>query len=151
MNNTNQFIKNWLPTILWICCIFIMSTDSFSSKNTYSILVPVIRFFIPNITPAEIDTVHFLVRKGAHITEYCIASLLLFHSFKNTMQFSRNWLWVFCSFIVVLIVAATDEYHQAFVATRTSSIIDIGIDLIGGVIGQGIGFTLHQFCRSREK
>ena len=151
MNKTELILKDWLPVVLWICCIFLLSTESFSAENTSRILERLLRFFIPHITAREIDTIHFFVRKAAHVTEYCIASLLLFHSFRNTIQFQRYWWWVFYSLVIVIFVAATDEYHQAFVISRTSSVVDVGIDIIGGILGQGISIIFYRFHRTREK
>ncbi|MFZ1978143.1 MAG: VanZ family protein [Bacteroidota bacterium] len=150
MNNTVQFIKNWLPAILWIICIFVLSTGSFSAENTYRILVPILRFFIPHITAAEVYTIHFFVRKAAHVTEYCIAGLLLFHSFHNTMRSDKPWRWVLYSLLLIIFIAATDEYHQSFVATRTSSMIDVGIDFVGGIIGQGVSVIFYKFRFARK-
>ena len=151
MNKSVQYIKNWLPVVLWICCIFLLSTESFSAENTSRIIERLLRFLIPHITAREIDTIHFLVRKAAHVTEYCIMSLLLFHSFHNTMQIQRHWRWVFYSLVVVIFVAAIDEYHQAFVISRTSSIVDVGIDIMGGIIGQGISISLYRLRHTLKK
>jgi len=144
MNKTFHTIKTWLPAILWICCIFLLSTDYFSSEHTFRILEPLLRFLVPHITAREIETVHFIVRKAAHMTEYCITSLLLFHSFRTTLPFQRHWRWVFYSLMIVIFVAAADEYHQSFVASRTSSIVDVGIDIVGGILGQGICIALYR-------
>jgi VanZ family protein len=151
MNKTAYIIKNWLPVVFWICCIFLLSTGSFSAENTSRILEPLLRFLKPHITAEEIDTIHFLVRKAAHVTEYCIASLLLYHSFRNTKQFQRYWWWVFYSLVILIFVAATDEFLQSFVASRTSSVVDMGIDIVGGIIGQGISITLYQLRRVLKK
>jgi VanZ family protein len=151
MNKTAHILKNWLPVVFWLCCIFLLSTESFSAENTSRILEPLLRFLKPHITAREIDTIHFLIRKTAHVTEYCITSFLLFHSFHNTIQYKRYWWWVFYSLVIVMIVAATDEYHQSFVISRTSSIVDVGIDIAGGILGQGISIILYQFRRMREK
>ena len=151
MNKTEHIIKNWLPVVLWICCIFLLSTESFSAENTSRILERLLRFLIPHITAREIGTIHIFVRKAAHVTEYCIASLLLFHSFRNTIKFQRYWWWVLYSLVIVIFVAATDEYHQAFVISRTSSVVDVGIDIVGGILGQGISITLYRLRRTREK
>jgi VanZ family protein len=53
--------------------------------------------------------------------------------------------------MIVIFVAATDEYHQAFVVSRTSSVVDIGIDIIGGILGQGISITVYRLRRPPEK
>ena len=151
MNNTVQVIKSWMPAVLWIGCIFLLSTGFFSADHTYRILAPILRFFMPQISAAEIITIHFLIRKAAHLTEYCIASLLLFHSFHGTMRSDKLWWWVFYSLIIIVFIAAADEYHQSFVASRTSSIIDVVIDLSGGIIGQGVSLMFYKFRYTRKK
>ncbi len=146
-----QSIKNWIPVVLWICCIFFLSTEYFSAENTSRILEPLLRFLVPHITAREFDVIHFFVRKSAHVTEYCITSLLLFHSFRNTLQFQRHWRWVFYSLMIVIFVAVTDEYHQSFVVSRTSSVVDVGIDIVGGILGQGISITFYRLRRTLKK
>jgi VanZ family protein len=151
MNKTIRTIKTWLPVVLWICCIFLLSTESFSAENTSRIIERLLRSLLPRITAGEINAIHFFVRKAAHLTEYCIASLLLFHSFRNTLQFQRHWRWVFYSLVIVIFVAVIDEYHQALVVSRTSSVIDVGIDIVGGMIGQWISVTFYRLRRTRKK
>jgi VanZ family protein len=151
MNKTGHIIKNWIPVVLWISCIFFLSTGSFSAEHTSRILEPLLRFFMPHITAGEIDIIHILVRKAAHLTEYCIASLLLFHSFRTTIQFQRHWWWVLYSVVIVICIAATDEFLQSFAASRTSSIMDVGIDMLGGILGQGISIALYRLRSMREK
>jgi len=151
MNKTGHIIRTWLPVILWICCIFFLSTEYFSAEHTSRILEPLLRFLVPHITAREIETIHFIVRKAGHLTEYCITSLLLFHSFRNTLSIQKYWRWVLYSLMIVIFVAATDEYHQAFVVSRTSSIVDVGIDIVGGILGQGICVILYRLRRTLEK
>ncbi len=144
-------VKNWLPVVLWIGCIFSLSTGSFSAEKTSRIIEPLIRFFVPQITAHEIETVHFLIRKAAHMTEYCIASLLLFHSFRNTKQFQKHWRWAFYSVVIVICIATMDEFLQSFVASRTSSVVDVGIDIVGGMLGLAMSITLYRLRHAQEK
>jgi VanZ family protein len=39
----------------------------------------------------------------------------------------------------IVLYASSDEFHQSFVATRTASIIDVGIDTLGGTLAIAIG------------
>jgi|WetSurMetagenome_2_1015567.scaffolds.fasta_scaffold35947_1 VanZ family protein len=144
-------VKNWLPAVLWIGCIFFLSTASFSADHTSRIIEPLIRFFMPHITSREIETIHFFIRKAAHLTEYCIASLLLFHSFRNTTKFQKHWRWAFYSVVGVMCIATMDEFLQSFVTSRTSSVVDIGIDTVGGILGQVISITLYRLRRSNKE
>ncbi|MCX6138870.1 MAG: VanZ family protein, partial [Ignavibacteriales bacterium] len=47
-----------------------------------------------------------------------------------------KWKWVTYSILVVVLFAAADEYHQSFVITRSASISDVGLDLLGGFLAQ---------------
>jgi len=149
MNRTIHIIKIWLPTVLWICCIFYLSTEVFSADHTSRILKRLLSFLLPDISMREIFIIHFFVRKAAHIVEFCIMSLLLFHSFRNTQKQQRYWSWVLYSLIIIVIVAATDELHQWFITSRTSSVIDIVIDVTGGILGQAICVIFYRL-RTRE-
>jgi len=48
------------------------------------------------------------------------------------------------AFCMAVIYAASDEFHQRFVAGRTPSLYDIGIDAVGGFIG------ITAFCLIRK-
>lgn len=69
---------------------------------------------------------HFWNRKLAHITEFfiiTIAMLSLFHVWR------LRWKWAVP--LLSLGWAVTDEFHQSFIAGRSSSWFDVGIDAIG--------------------
>jgi VanZ family protein len=38
--------------------------------------------------------------------------------------------------LCTLVIASLDEYHQSFIPSRTSSPIDVGIDLCGAMAAQ---------------
>ncbi len=84
----------------------------------------------------KVDLIHAIIRKLAHIIEYLILGFLLFRAFRGRSDVRWNWRWFFLTSIVVLLWAASDEFHQSFVPTRTASIVDVGIDIVGGILGQ---------------
>ncbi len=51
---------------------------------------------------------------------------------------------------VAIIFAAADEYHQAFVPTRSSSGVDVLIDICGAIAGIMIRWLVAMPQRSRE-
>jgi VanZ family protein len=142
-------VQYWFPVILWIGFIFWMSTGMFSAQNTYVFFASLLRYVSPSISQKEIVFVHFIIRKLAHLTEYFISGLLLFRAFRNGSENRRELLWAFSSFVVVVIIAASDEVHQTFVYTRTASIVDVGIDTLGGFLAQCISILV--FRRRRQK
>ena len=137
-------IKYWYPVMLWIVFIFFMSTSMFSAQNTYMFFEPLLRFFVPTISHKEIIFFHIILRKLAHLTEYFISGFLLFRAFYKGSDKKREWLWAAASLLVVAIIAAGDEFHQSFVLTRTASLVDVGIDIFGGFIAQGVSILLFQ-------
>ncbi len=145
--NCSNIFKYWFPVILWMIVIFWMSTDAFSAKNTSSIIEPILRFLWPGISLRKINMIHGLVRKCGHIMEYFILGLLLFRSFRGSSIGSRPWCWAFFSIIVVVLYAASDEFHQSFVSTRTASIGDVGFDTTGGILAQVVSTIRHRIRR----
>ena len=88
----------------------------------------------------------FIVRKTAHFTEFTAfgaALMLLIKDYHIARE--KRWAWAIGSFY-----AATDELHQYFVGTRTPSIKDVGIDVMG--VGMGILIvSLIFFCIERRR
>ena len=136
--------KYWVPVILAMALIFLMSTDAFSSRNTSLIIDPVIRFFAPFLTRREILKVHAVIRKLAHVSEYLVFGMLLFRAFRAGSP-DRRWArWGLSSLAVVVLYAASDELHQLNVSTRTASFADVGIDALGGLLAQGISIAWYR-------
>jgi VanZ family protein len=131
-------IQYWSPVFLWIIFIFWMSTSMFSTQNTFLFFEPLLRFFVPSISKKEIIFFHLILRKLAHLTEYFISGLLLFRAFRNGSYKRGEWFWAVSSLLVIVFIAASDEFHQSFVSTRTASLVDVGIDIFGGFLAQGL-------------
>jgi len=133
--------KHWLPVILWMGFIFIMSTDLGSAEHTSRIIEPLLRWLNPEISPAAIDLVHTLVRKGGHLTEYAILALLVLRAAGISLRTRRavnDWRAVGIALLVAAVYAATDEFHQSFVPGRTASVYDVLIDTTGAFIALAV-------------
>ena len=143
-----NFVKYYLPVIFCMGFIFWMSTETFSSPKTFSFMEIALRFFFPKISVRELDLIHPVIRKSAHVMEYFILGLLLFRAFRGSSIGSWHWKWSFFSVILVALWAAGDEFHQSFVPTRTASVADVVIDIAGGVLAQ---FAIILWHRYRKK
>ena len=144
---SRNFIKYWLPVILWMCFIFWMSTEAYSSYNTFSLTETILQFLFPRISSYEVGLIHAVIRKGGHVIEYFILSLLLFRAFRGGSTASWKWRWSLFGVIGVALWAISDEWHQSFVPTRTASVIDVGIDTAGGILAQFVSALRHRFTR----
>jgi VanZ family protein len=143
-----RFIKYWLPLLLWIGVIFLGSTDLMSAEHTSRFIVPFLRWLKPDILPGTLASIHFMIRKCAHVGEYAVLALLLVRAaicmtnLTRSMPILRVSAWVGC-----FLVAAADEFHQAFVASRGASVTDVMIDSAGAILGLLIGVV---FARRRS-
>lgn len=136
-----RLVKYWGPALLWMCFIFWMSTGTFSAQNTSLIIEPLLRFLLPSITPEKVDWVHDIIRKLAHVTEYFILGILLFWAFRFGSKKLLTLRWAFYYLLVVVLYAAGDEFHQPSEATRTASVLDVGMDSCGGILAQAVAIV----------
>jgi VanZ family protein len=130
--------KQWLPVALWMGFIFVMSSDFGSGAHTSLLLEPLIFWIKPNASPEDIERVHFLVRKFAHLSEYAVLALLLLRAIKLSLRpTARRWSWqrAAVALLIAATYAATDEWHQSFVPSRTADLKDVLIDSSGALIG----------------
>ncbi len=133
-------LRLWLPTLLWTAVIFAASSDPFSAGNTGSLLEKLIEIIVGHpIAPSQFDLAHFAVRKAAHLAEYGILGILLFRSFRAER---RDWdyRWSLAAVAIAAAVACLDEWHQAFIPSRTASPYDVLIDTIGATLAQVLFF-----------
>ena len=104
-----------------------------------------LRFLAPKISAQKMVFAHVLIRKAAHVTEYFVLGLLLFRTFRGNSTLLWNWRWSFFAVIGVALWAASDEFHQSFVPTRTASALDAGIDTAGGILAQFVAALWHRY------
>ena len=125
--------SRWVALLLWIGIIFFFfSTDSFSYAETSSVIVPVLKFLFPFLSPPQLELAHDVCRKAGHVLEYFVLGILAWRAFRPGQKgLARANVLVL---LLVLAVALGDELHQSFVPSRTSALTDVGYDLIGGVI-----------------
>jgi len=112
--------------------IFAGSTDVLSASHSGMILRPIVRWLFPNISEAGLATVHFVVRKLSHFSEYAILALLAARAFYSSTHAGLRQKWFTGALVLVIIYAFSDEFHQSFEASRTASIYDSFIDIAGG-------------------
>ena len=131
-----RFLKNWLPVLVWLGVIFLGSTDLLSAEHTSRFIVPFLRWLKPDISPETVASIHLVVRKCAHVCEYAVLALLLFRAAICTRNLKRSMPIVYVSvWVGCFLVAATDEFHQAFVGSRGASATDVMIDSAGAILG----------------
>lgn len=119
----------------WMALIFTASSDSHSYEHSSRFIEPLLRWLFPRLPETRIHDLHEVIRKCGHVTEYAVLALLLWRGVRQpSKDHPPTWSWREARFtlLLVMLYAATDEFHQKFVPTRTSLVSDVFIDTAGG-------------------
>ena len=138
------FAVYWLPVLLWMMVIFGASSDRRSFSHSSRFIGPVVRWLFPHISDHALYQVIFGIRKCAHVTEYAVLGLLIWRGLRQPVRNEpRPWQWRHArlTLALVMLYAASDELHQAFVPTREASVLDVLIDTSGAALGLGVLWT----------
>lgn len=110
----NPLLRYWLPPVLWMALIFIVSAQ-------------------PSLPQAPDTLLDTILKKAAHTMEYGILAFLLWRALsRGRGTVSRAALTI--AFIVSVLYAASDEYHQTFVPGRNGKLMDVGFDTVGALV-----------------
>lgn len=121
-------IKYFIPAIMWMIFIFIMShTNGNDSSNQSNFIAQIILRFI-NI---DLNTLTFVIRKIAHMCEYALLFLLIYYGLHKTFKYQY---YLLISLILTFLYACSDEFHQTFISGRSGQFKDVLIDTIGMII-----------------
>jgi VanZ family protein len=136
--NIRTFFKYWLPLLVWTAVIFTASSDTESFEHSSRILAPLLHWLFPQISDDTVYLIVLIARKCAHLIEYAVLAILLWHALRKSMKnVSYPWNWHEARLVLLLVTlyAASDEFHQRFVPTRTAHVTDVFIDAAGGATG----------------
>jgi glycopeptide antibiotics resistance protein len=131
-----SFLKYWLPLLVWLGVIFLGSTSLMSAEHTSRFIVPILLWLKPGMSPKTIWIILVIMRKCAHVSEYAILALLLWRAFRSGPTLRTKLPTLFSAVLLACAVfAASDEFHQSFVKSRTPSVGDVLLDVVGALFG----------------
>ncbi|MFH0947984.1 MAG: VanZ family protein [Elusimicrobiota bacterium] len=105
-----KFSKLWLPVFVWCYVIYFFSD-------------------IPGLDTG-LGVWDLILRKGAHITEYFVLTILLVRAFRRSFRMLCTFLIIFPS-VISFLYACSDEYHQTFIKNRCGTPWDVLVDTVG--------------------
>lgn len=146
----SERLSRYLPLLIWLAFIFLASSNGFSAGNTSLIVGPLVRWFVPDISPSALANVHFFTRKAAHFTEYAILGFLAARAFSNSRHELLRRKWLLFAAILIVVYSLLDEYHQSFVPSRTASVYDSFIDMAGGVTALAVVYLRKRRSKSNQ-
>lgn len=146
MSAEHGVVSRWAPVVAWAAAIFFASTSWFAGSRTEPVIVPILAWLFPHADPRTLETMHAVVRKLGHFTEYLVLGVLIARALRD----ERGWRLHHAVMAIALATsyAVTDELHQHFVPGRTAAVADVGIDALGACAGQ-IAMALRRPRRPR--
>lgn len=134
----------------WIAFIFYNSLMPASLSSAQS--MGLVRLFNQLLSKLglsiSLDTLSMVVRKLAHMFEFFVLSILVLLLFIECGFLTKKA--VVFGLLATLLVASIDETIQLFVIGRYGSVVDVGIDMIGGVLGTLV-VTFIEWIRRKRK
>lgn len=130
-------VASWILVIACMITIFTLSAQlADDSKNLSEGVTMHIFKGVSKIMPSidiSFKEFNYIVRKFAHFTIYFILGVLVLNAFRRGGRRSIRFICI--SFIVCVLYAMSDEFHQSFVPGRGPAIFDVLIDSSGSATG----------------
>lgn len=127
----------WIPVLIWMGVIYMFSAQPASASSQMSGSLMKWLIGIIDVTPIpEIlgeDLLHTLIRKMAHFTIYFVLGVLVFRATQEGIKIEWRSIWI--SFLICVIYAGSDEFHQLYVPGRSGQVTDVLIDSSGALLG----------------
>src|SRR5215831_8659283 len=95
-----QFVKYWLPLLIWLGVIFVGSTSVMSAEHTSRYIVPFLIWLKPGMSPNAIWTILVVARKCAHVIEYTVLALLLWRALRSVPTLQAKSVMVFAAVLM---------------------------------------------------
>ena len=134
MIDRRALLLQYAPVVFWIAVIFFLSSDQGSMSQTSRFIRPLLEFLFPAAPEETLLIYHGYIRKAAHFTEYAILAFLAVRALSIPASAPlHKWRYIL-PLLLVIGIAAIDEFHQSFETSRTGSILDGLLDISGGVV-----------------
>lgn len=140
-------IKYWLPAIVVGILISLFSTHRFSGEQTGRVILPVLRWLFPFAGPRALHLMHTGIRKLAHIIEFGIFSITVFHG-ARAERHGWKLSWAVLTLLIAVTYAGLDEWHQSFVPLREPRLSDVLIDSTGALLAQVLVWVYAKLHRA---
>lgn len=128
----------WLLVLAWLGLILVGSGDVLSAAHTWRFLEPLLHWLWPTLTPDRLWRASAVIRKCGHLTEFALLAVLAWRAWVLTLPGRTSLPGLkpaVLAFTFATLCAATDEWWQSFVPSRTGSLGDVLIDATGAGLG----------------
>jgi VanZ family protein len=128
------FLRYRLPAIVWTTLLLAASTAILSSGRTGSGIATLLAYLLDlRLSFMQLVVANWVFRKTAHLVCYGIEGWLMLRAVRGERA-GRDWRWVAAALTLTFLVAALDEGNQSRSPSRTGSINDVAVDMIGAAL-----------------
>jgi VanZ family protein len=127
-NRRVPFALRWLPALAMMAAIFFFSS-------------------LPASTLPYFGIWDVVVKKGGHMTGYALLGMAYYFALPASLRRGYRWM---LALLMAQLFSLSDEFHQSFVQGRTSSLVDVGIDMAGAMIALTISSRYSSNSRSNS-
>ena len=138
--------------IVCMIAIFLFSAQNGDTSNNTSnavitLLEQLLHLDIEKLAPSLVETLSFIVRKCAHMSEYALLCILWVLYMKEA-RFTKAYM---LAYGLTVMYAVSDEIHQAFVTGRSAQLSDVCIDACGAAIGLVLIYLWHRWRQRKHQ
>jgi VanZ family protein len=108
-------------------------------------------FFLSSLPSTRIPyygAIDVLIKKGGHALGYGLLGLSYYHALPRRLSKLYRGM---TAILMAILFALSDEYHQSFVAGRSSSLTDVMVDTVGASIAVLLGGSYSSNSKSNSK
>ena len=128
--------RAWLLlTAAWAVLIFNLSSAPYSSASSARFISIVLGWLSASILPQSLGLMNTLLRKSAHLSEYAVLAVFLYHALKPAGDPSWSRKSACWALLASGSYSLTDECHQLLVPGRHASLFDCVLDTTGALVG----------------
>jgi VanZ family protein len=120
-------VNAWMPVVLLMSTIYFLS-----AQPKFAPPEPTNDIYFSGIIPIFPGSWDFIIKKIEHMLIYGALALLNLRALV-TMKIPLQSAY-YGALALTMSFALTDEFHQRFIAGRSASLRDVGIDFLGAVI-----------------
>ncbi|MFB3165499.1 VanZ family protein [Neobacillus sp. 179-J 1A1 HS] len=141
--------KWWrLAAAIWMVSIIIVTQlPYFTGQNTAKVIQKAVEtepntIKTPNADPVDVNELNLIVRKITHVIVFGILAILLYNSL-STYQLPYILSW-----ILTVLYAVSDEWHQSFMPGRVATYRDVLFDSLGAFIALFLTYLISKKRKS---
>ena len=126
-------LKELRIPLLWLAVVLYLGGGRFGALQTGAWVIPALGTLVPWAGPRDLQALHIVLRKLAHLTEYAILARVWLHGLMLWRAATvRTAAWA--ALLICIACAFVDEAHQSTLLTRTGSVGDAVLDCLGALL-----------------